>query len=63
MPLLAPFAPITPSDLKDALVKYDLLSLNTRPRLFGSKNKTRLRPSKKKNEGGMSATKPKKGAE
>jgi spore germination protein KA len=62
-PLLAPFSPLTASDLKDALVKYDLLSLNTRPRLFGSKNKTRLRPSKKKNEGGMSATKPKKGAE
>ena len=61
-PLLSPFSPLTARDLKDALIKYDLLSLNTRPRIFGSKNRTRLRLSKKKKEGGMSATKPKKGA-
>ncbi len=42
MPLLAPFSPMTPSDLKDALVKYELTSLNQRPKIYGSKNRTRL---------------------
>ena len=63
-PLLAPFSPLTPHDLRDTLVKYDMLSLKTRPKIFGSKNRTRLRPFEgveTKNAGGMSATKPKKG--
>ena len=59
-PLLAPFSPLTAHDLRDTLVKYDMLSLKTRPKLYRSKNVTRLRPSDK-NEGGMSATKPEKG--
>ncbi len=63
-PLLAPFTPLIPHDLRDTVVKYDILSLNTRPTLYQSKNKTRLRPFSKKSkekEGGMSATNDKKG--
>lgn len=60
-PLLAPFSPLTAHDLRDTLVKYDMLSLNTRPHILGSKNKTRLLPKNRKNEGGMSAMKTKKG--
>ena len=59
-PLLAPFSPLTPHDLKDSLIKYDMLSLGSRPTIFGSKNQTRLTLTTKK-EGGMSATKYKKG--
>ena len=63
-PLLAPFSPLTAHDLRDTLVKYDLLSLKTRPRIFNSKNRTRLRTfkqNKTKNEEGMSALNKKKG--
>jgi spore germination protein KA len=42
MPLLAPFSPLTRSDLKDSLVKFSLLSLRQRPRIYGSKNRTRI---------------------
>lgn len=42
-PMLAPFSPLLPRDLRDTVVKYDLYSLNDRPRSFRSKNKTRLR--------------------
>lgn len=42
-PLLAPFSPFVPHDLKDSLVKYSLRSLTRRPRLFRSRNRTRLR--------------------
>ena len=42
-PLLAPFSPLVPRDLKDSLVKYNLYDLSTRPKTFQSKNKTRLR--------------------
>ena len=55
-PLLSPFSPLTPQDLRDTLVKYDMLSLKTRPRVFGSKNHTRLRSfvqDESKKEGGM----------
>ncbi len=63
-PLLAPFAPLTLPDLRDTVVKYNLFSLNERPRVFGSKNRTRLRPSddkKEEKEGGMSAMNVNKG--
>lgn len=43
MPPLAPFSPLTVSDLKDSAVKYDLFALNRRPKIFKSKNKTRLK--------------------
>ena len=59
-PLLAPFSPLTPHDLRDSLIKYDMLSLSTRPQIFDSQNKTRL-ALKPQNEEGMSATKSKKG--
>ena len=59
-PLLAPFSPLTPHDLRDSLIKYDILSLSTRPQIFDSQNKTRL-ALKPQNEEGMSAMKSKKG--
>ena len=59
-PLLAPFSPLTTHDLRDTLVKYDLLALKTRPKIIGTKNQTRLRLTKQQNDGGMSATKSKK---
>ncbi len=41
-PALAPFSPLNKRDLRDSVVKYDMLSLNTRPQTFRLKNKTRL---------------------
>lgn len=60
-PLLAPFSPFIARDLRDSLVKYDMFSLKKRPRVFGLKNKTRLREKGKKeeNEDTMSAMKSK----
>ena len=46
-PLLAPFSPLNLHDMRDALVKYDMLSLDTRPHLLDTKNKTRLRKDAK----------------
>ena len=48
-PILAPFSPLTVHDLRDTIVKYDMQSLATRPKILRSKNKTRLRFSDKKN--------------
>ncbi len=45
-PLLAPFTPLIPHDLRDTVVKYDLPSLSKRPKLFQSKNETRYIPPK-----------------
>ena len=42
-PMLAPFSPLVPRDLRDSVVKYDILSLEKRPKFFRSKNATRLR--------------------
>jgi len=42
-PLLAPFSPLSTRDLRDSVVKYGMSSLTKRPRIFQSKNKTRLR--------------------
>ena len=42
-PLLAPFSPLIAHDLRDSVVKYDMLSLKERPKSIGSKNKTRIR--------------------
>ncbi len=41
-PVLAPFSPLVGRDLRDSLVKYNLGSLETRPRTLKSKNKRRL---------------------
>ena len=43
MPPLAPFSPLTVSDLKDSAVKFDLFALNKRPKILKSNNKTRLK--------------------
>ncbi len=42
-PVLAPFSPLVGRDLRDSLIKYNLDSLETRPRTLKSKNKRRLR--------------------
>lgn len=41
-PLLSPFAPLLPLDVKDSVVKYSLSSLRLRPTVFRLKNRTRL---------------------
>lgn len=43
VPLAAPFSPIVGRDLRDTFVKYNLDSLETRPRTLGSKNRRRLK--------------------
>ena len=45
-PLLAPFSPLVSKDLRDSVVKYDLVDLKTRPKTLQSQNKTRLRLKK-----------------
>lgn len=42
-PILAPFSPLKTHDLRDTIVKYDMLSLKERPSTIGSKNKTRVK--------------------
>lgn len=42
-PILAPFSPLVAHDLRDSVVKYDMLSLKTRPKLMRTDNKVRLR--------------------
>ena len=42
-PLLAPFSPIVGRDLRDSVLKYNLGSLDTRPRTLKSPNRRRLR--------------------
>ena len=49
-PLLSPFSPLTPRDLRDSVVKYGMQTLKTRPVVFQSKNKTRLRVNANKGE-------------
>ena len=43
VPVLAPFSPMVGRDLRDSLVKYNLGSLETRPRTLQSENKRRLK--------------------
>lgn len=42
-PLLSPFSPLSPRDLRDTVVKYGMEGLSKRPKILQSKNKTRLR--------------------
>ena len=49
-PILAPFSPLIRHDLRDAVAKYDMQSLTTRPSFLQSKNKTRLKRIKGGNE-------------
>ena len=46
-PILAPFSPLIPHDLRDTAVKYELFRLNRRPKILKSENKTRLTSKKK----------------
>ena len=41
-PILAPFSPLNTRDLRDSVVKYDILSLKKRPKVFRLRNQTRL---------------------
>jgi len=41
-PALAPFSPLISPDLRDAVAKYDMNSLTTRPRFINTKNRTRM---------------------
>ncbi len=43
VPLVAPFSPLVAHDLRDSVVKYDMLSLKTRPKLLDSDNTTRVK--------------------
>lgn len=43
VPVFAPFAPHISGDLRDSLVKYNLSSLQMRPKTFKSKNKRRMK--------------------
>ena len=47
-PLLAPFSPLFMRDLRDSVVKYDMLSLKKRPQSLRPHNKTRLREMQEK---------------
>jgi spore germination protein KA len=45
-PLHAPFSPLLKRDLRDSVIKYDMLTLNERPKFLRSRNKTRIRNQK-----------------
>ena len=49
-PILAPFSPMIGRDLRDSLIKYNLGSLNKRPRTIGSPNKRRLKQKSQEEE-------------
>ena len=42
-PLLTPFSPLLPRDLRDTIVKYGISGLDKRPTALQSKNRTRLK--------------------
>jgi spore germination protein KA len=42
-PPLAPFSPLIHQDIRDTIAKYGMESLTKRPKIFQSKNKTRLK--------------------
>ncbi len=53
VPLVAPFAPLIKNDLYDGLVKADMYTLGTRPKVFNTKDKVRLKRLKtQKSSGG-----------
>lgn len=57
VPLLAPFSPLIISDMKDALYKGFLEESTKRSKIFGSKNRTRLRIKTKKRQSKSEETK------
>ncbi len=48
VPLLAPFSPLIPHDLRDSLYKADIWALSERPNVFHPKNRIRLRKKETK---------------
>ena len=48
VPLLAPFSPLIPHDLRDSLYKADIWALSERPNVFRPKNRIRLRKKETK---------------
>lgn len=46
VPLMAPFAPLIARDMKDSYYKADLYTLDKRPRVLRSENKTRMKTKK-----------------
>ena len=50
-PLLAPFSPLIKKDLRDSIYKSNIYSLDTRPAVLKSKNKTRLKVRYKEKNG------------
>lgn len=52
-PYLAPFAPFILAGQKDALVRFPLWSLRTRPRIIGTNNRTRTQSSPTSNKDGL----------
>ena len=45
-PILAPFSPLIPRDLRDTAIKYNLFRLKRRPKILQSENETRLTSNK-----------------
>lgn len=43
VPLMAPYSPLVKNDLKDSIVKFKMLSLNKRPKIFKPENKVRIK--------------------
>ena len=43
VPLMAPFAPLNKQDLRDSIVKANMLMLKERPKVFKTRNKVRLK--------------------
>ena len=50
-PLLAPYAPLVKSDLKDGITKKEVTEMGQRPASFHVPNKTRMVEPKKKTGG------------
>ena len=50
-PMLAPFSPLVRRDLKDSLLKTSMYGLRKRPKVFRTKNETRLNAEKEETHG------------
>ena len=50
-PMLAPFSPLVKRDLKDSLLKTSMYGLRKRPKVFRTKNETRLNAEKEETHG------------
>lgn len=50
-PMLVPFSPLVKRDLKDSLLKTSMYGLRKRPKVFRTKNETRLNAEKEETHG------------